>query len=185
MAKIQRLTAAQRDDLVAYLDGELEEPVAAEIERTLAESNIARNEVEMLSRTWDLLDLLPRQSVTADFTRKTMTLALESNKAPLPISQRPWFKPVRRGIVAVAWCVVLVGLAGIGYSFTRYRLPNESHLLLDNLTVIEQLEDLRELHSEEFLKTLASQNVLPPEPGEDEAAKDDADSKSSDATKTD
>ena len=59
MAKLARLNPEQRDNLAAYLDGELEETATQEIEQILAVSEVARHEVDMLSRTWDLLNSLP------------------------------------------------------------------------------------------------------------------------------
>jgi anti-sigma factor RsiW len=68
MTKIHRLTQQQRDDLTAYLDGELDDAATHEIEQVLAQSPVARNEVEMLTRTWEMLSLLPRAQAGEDFT---------------------------------------------------------------------------------------------------------------------
>jgi anti-sigma factor RsiW len=48
------ITPELRENLVAYLDGELDEVATLEVERTLSESAEIRLEVEELSRTWDL-----------------------------------------------------------------------------------------------------------------------------------
>ena len=48
-----------KEDLVAYLDGELDEQASQDIEQTLAQSPAARREVEALARTWKLLRVLP------------------------------------------------------------------------------------------------------------------------------
>ena len=56
----QRLSPAERDNLVAYLDGELPDGESRRIATKLTSSPTARREVEALERTWQLLDHLPR-----------------------------------------------------------------------------------------------------------------------------
>ena len=48
MEKIPRLNSDQRSNLVAYLDGELPEPAAKEIEHVLAKSPTVQHDVDML-----------------------------------------------------------------------------------------------------------------------------------------
>ena len=50
MEKIPRLNRTRRSNLVAYLDGELPEPAAKEIEQVLSKSPTVQHDVEMLSR---------------------------------------------------------------------------------------------------------------------------------------
>src|SRR5260370_281071 len=73
MAKITRLSAEQRENLTAYLDGELDDAQTQEIEQVLAASEVARHEIDMLSRTCDALSVLPTHKASGEFTRKTMT----------------------------------------------------------------------------------------------------------------
>ena len=63
----------QQENLIAYLDGELTDEAAASVEKTLAEQVAARQEVEKLTRTWELLDLLPEGRASHGFTEKTLT----------------------------------------------------------------------------------------------------------------
>ena len=67
----EKLTSQQRENLVAYLDGELDEVETQEIERTLAHSLEARHEVDMLTRTWELLDTLPKSKASEEFSERT------------------------------------------------------------------------------------------------------------------
>ncbi len=73
MAKMTRLSAEQRENLVAYLDGELDDSATQNIEQVLAESVVARHDVDMLSRTWDLMNVLPGVKASEEFTRKTLS----------------------------------------------------------------------------------------------------------------
>ena len=81
MDKLSRLSTEQRGDLVAYLDGELEEDATAAIEHVLAHSNVARNDVEMLARTYDLLDQLPHLAAPEKFARVFEMAGAELRKA--------------------------------------------------------------------------------------------------------
>ena len=62
-----------RGNLVAYLDGELDEAATQKIEQTLAENSDVRGEVESLARTFEMLDELPRQEVSEEFTARTLS----------------------------------------------------------------------------------------------------------------
>ena len=53
-----RLTPDERADLVAYVDGELPEAHSRTISTKLTQSATARREVEMLQKTWEMLDHL-------------------------------------------------------------------------------------------------------------------------------
>ena len=72
-ARVYQLTPDERADLVAYVDGELPENHARTIATKLTKSATARREVEMLQKTWELLDLLPRPQVTEHFSEKTVS----------------------------------------------------------------------------------------------------------------
>ena len=95
-----RLTPDERADLVAYVDGELPESHARTIATKLTKSATARREVEMLQKTWELLDYLPRPQVTEQFSEKTV-----SHIRRLELEGHPW-EPV-----LVAWSARLGRLA--------------------------------------------------------------------------
>lgn len=79
------------EDLVAYLDGELEGAPRREVERRLQQDESARAEAEGLRKAWDLLDYLPRAEASADFTQRTLS-RLEPVSAAAEV---PAFAPVR------------------------------------------------------------------------------------------
>ncbi len=158
MEKIPRLSPEQRSNLVAYLDGELPEQAAKEIEQVLAKSPAVQHDVEMLSRTWDLLDELPRLAGAADFSARTMSIV---QKAEAP---RPFLPPslvarfrgerLRRAAIGGTWVAGLMLAAAAGF-FVTYRLvPDGSDELLRNLPVIEKLDEYSNVESIEFLKQL-------------------------------
>lgn len=52
------------ENLVAFLDGELDKDLIAQINRHLESCNACRNEAESLSKTWNLLDKFPELEPT-------------------------------------------------------------------------------------------------------------------------
>src|SRR5229473_2045109 len=57
---MSQLNEDERAELVAYLDGELNEEAAQVLEARLSREPDLRAEAEALKRTWELLDYLPR-----------------------------------------------------------------------------------------------------------------------------
>src|SRR4051794_34751846 len=69
----QRLSQVERGNLVAYLDGELNEPETRAIATKLTQSVSARREAEALEKTWELLEYLPRPKAGPEFTARTLS----------------------------------------------------------------------------------------------------------------
>ncbi len=78
----QRLSIDERANLVAYLDGELNDAQTRAIATKLTQSLTARKEVEALQKTWELLDLLPRPKASEDFTARTLSVATQPGGRP-------------------------------------------------------------------------------------------------------
>ncbi|QDU40276.1 hypothetical protein Mal4_46320 [Maioricimonas rarisocia] len=159
MDRLSRISAEQRADLVAYLDGELPEDRTREIETVLASSPVAQNDVELLSRTYDLLDQLPRPAAPNEFTEKTLATARLEGIRP-DLSQSPTVRLARRGAVLFGWTLGLVMLAGLSYLAANRWVPRESDLLLQDLPVIERLDEYAEVDNFTFLERLSGQPQL-------------------------
>lgn len=159
MAKITRLSATQRDNLVAFLDGELNEQEAKDIERSLVGNRVVQHEVEMLSRTWDMLDLLPKASVTDEFTRQTVSMA-KLDTTPFVITEQPWFRLTRRCLVVAGWGAGVAAAALLGFCVTREWIPSQARLLYDNLEVIDHLDQYMEAGDITFLQELKRSGAL-------------------------
>jgi anti-sigma factor RsiW len=158
MQKIPRLTQDQRSNLVAYLDGELPDPAVREIDQVLSKSPAVRHDVEMLARTWDLLDQLPRLSSGDDFTARTLAVA-QKEEGPRPLLPQAWSEQlrsqqVRRGAIVLAWLAALGASALVGYIVTSRWIPDSSEDLLRNLEVVEKLDLYRNVGSVDFLRQL-------------------------------
>src|SRR5262249_54858916 len=102
MAKPSPFDEQERDDLVAYLDGELTGEPARALERKLSLNPDARAEAEALRRTWELLDFLPRPEPSADFTHRTLSRVapVRTDRIRVGAGARPGWV---RAALALAW----------------------------------------------------------------------------------
>lgn len=177
MERVQRLSAEQRDSLVAYLDGELEEGETRQIDSVLSRSEVARHEVEALARTWELLDLLPQPNATENFTQRTLT-TLKAAEQRTNLTEEPWFAYVRKGAVGMVWVSVLVASAVLGYAVTTKGVPNlqddlirdislyrnlDLYLAADNLDFVTELERTADFTSGKLARRLEAPTSATPQ----------------------
>lgn len=160
MQKITRFTADERENLTAYLDGELDEKAANEIEQKLTRSEVARREVDILARTWDMLGLLPRVNVSGEFSRKTMAFARQAEEPQLLDRSKLWLKYGQRVAYAAAWGTAICLAAYGGFQVTSRLIPDESRLLVEELPIIENLDNYKEIGEVEFLQQLRTSRVF-------------------------
>lgn len=159
MEKILRLSADQRDDLVAYLDGELPDSLANAIDQVLARSEVARNEVEALARTWEMLDVLPTPKASPEFTDRTMT-TLKVGEVPYNITEQAWFGYLKKGAVLAVWCAAL-GLSGwLGFQITTRWIPNEHEQILNDLPILQNFDAYQEVQTIDFLEQLKKSGLF-------------------------
>jgi hypothetical protein len=161
MDRALRLNAEQRDNLVAYLDGELEEDTTQYIDQVLAKSEVARHEVEALARTWELLDLLPKPNATETFTERTLT-TLRVSEVRTNVADQPWFAYVRKGAVAVVWLAVLAASASLGFMITSRWIDNPNTELLTDLRLFKNLDLYLEADSMNFVAQLQRMGSFSP-----------------------
>src|SRR4051812_44074187 len=145
-----------RDDLVAYLDGERDEPAARAVEAKLNVDAAAREDADTLRRTWDLLDYLPRAEPSPSFTHRTME-RLEPVVRTTMIRVRPWkrWRPLALGM---GWAAaVLVAGAGGFYAMNLYQARSHRHQeqeLVHDLRIIENKRLYEAVDDLEFLREL-------------------------------
>ncbi len=153
MTKPSSLTDEDRVNLVAYLDGELDEESAQALEAKLNVDPQARAELEALKRTWGLLDYLPRAQPSAGFTHRTL-----QRVAPLRTSKvvmagggrwRPW-------AVGLGWAAAVLlagagGFAGVSLFGPKDDVPED---LVRDLRVIENKRLYERVDDIEFLRQL-------------------------------
>src|SRR5687767_6433877 len=102
---------AHHDELVAYLDGELDAASTDRIENLLASNPAIRKELHRLERTWDLLDELPRATVDESFGSSTAEMIaiaaekeLEAHQAEIPRKRRQQWTWTVGGLAAALLC---------------------------------------------------------------------------------
>jgi len=160
MEKLCRLTTEDRENLAAYLDGELDDDATRRIESVLATNSVARNDVESLARTYEMLEALPRPKAPGDFTEKTVSMAkLESVRKS--ITDEPWFRTVQQSFVLVLWSAASIGIAALAFAATYMWVPTEDQGLIEEFPVIQQFDLYSEVNSDpEFVDQLANQPEL-------------------------
>jgi hypothetical protein len=170
MAKLIRLSQQHRDDLVAYLDGELGEAATQEIEHVLAGSEVARHEIDMLSRSWDMLNALPTHRASGEFTERTVSSMRASEEKGPRIPPELIYRNARRGAVLALWVAILAACGYVGFAATRHWIPNDFEALLEDYDVVNNLDKYGESltppdpgnprHPTEFLEVLKNKRTL-------------------------
>jgi len=154
------------EQLVAYLDGELDTTASRRIEELLAADPKVRLTLQQLDRTWQLLGALDATPVDERFTQSTLEMVtvaaaheVEQSRAQAPRRRR------RRWLLAAA-SVAAAGLAGflIAGRFLPDRDAQRNRELLEDLPVLENLDQYGQVGDVEFLQMLCQEGLFAKEP---------------------
>jgi anti-sigma factor RsiW len=119
---MSQISEEDRANLVAYLDGELEEEAAQAFEARLSCEPQLRAEADALQRTWDLLDYLPRPEPSASFTHRTLErLAIRDTGIALAPPARPWM-----WLTPIGWAAAMLIAMGGGLLAAHYLWPPQT-----------------------------------------------------------
>jgi anti-sigma factor RsiW len=160
------LSEQERENLVAYLDGELDEESTQALEAKLNLDAEARAEAEAMKRTWGLLHYLPRPEPAADFTHRTLEkLAL---KKPIETGLMP--RVTSRGWLGAGWAAAILLAAGLGWwgagLLTKPSpVSSEDEQLVRHLRVIQKLPLYEQVDDIEFLRALDHPDLFGEEAG--------------------
>lgn len=162
------LTEADRiqEELVAYLDGELDAAESDRVERRLAEDPAYRQILKQLQRAWDLLDELPRAPVTESFTQTTVEMVAMTAEAETIGAEQKLGRGRAFWMAAIALSVLAAGL--VGYTVMWQRLDRPNRQLAEDLPIIENVELYRVADSIDFLRELDSASLFNEEQSPDE-----------------
>ncbi len=152
-AENQRLTPDERSNLVAFIDGELNESESRAISTKLTQSVSARREVDALKRTWELLDELPMPRASESLTQRTLTEIAKIDTAGDKLfmsASRTARKVLTTVLVACGTALCFV----IGLVITRWLIPDPTARLARELSIAEHYQEYREIGTLEFLKRL-------------------------------
>jgi hypothetical protein len=146
------------EQLVAYLDGEIDDAERRRIEEWLARDENIRRRLKEMEQTWSLLDDL--DPVPADRQFVQSTLEMVAVAAGKDAEQFLTDAPRRR------WQNRLAVLAGVvtallaGYGATTLLWPNPNRELVNDLSVLENLDRYRPIGDIEFLRQLQKQKLF-------------------------
>jgi anti-sigma factor RsiW len=155
------------EQLVAYLDGELDDPATRRIEELLASEPKVRKTLERLEKTWDLLDDLGRAQVDEFFSRSTLEMVAVAASEDVEKQRAEAPRRRRRRWLAGAAGVLAAGALGFLAVWLFWPSPNDQ--LLRDLPVLERLDEYRQIDDVEFLELLLAQReeLFPEETGDD------------------
>ena len=140
------------EQLVAYLDGELDAESSRHIEELLASDAQVRRRLQEMERTWDLLndlDVAPAGNQLAQSTLEMVAVAARQD-----VQQRLTEAPRRRRRRRLAVGLSLLAVAAVGFLAVLLLTPNPNRQLLDDLPVLENLDEYRQITDIGFLKLL-------------------------------
>ncbi len=140
------------EELVAYLDEELEPEHRARVELRLAEDARYRNKLQHMQKSWDMLDLLARSEPDEGFARTTVAMVALKAKEATDVQKESTLRfslLFRLGFAVAALATLL-----IAYSFGSWFFSAADRQLVQDLPVIEHLDEYNHAQSVEFLKSL-------------------------------
>jgi anti-sigma factor RsiW len=129
-----------KEDLVAYLDGELDRHAATELEARIQQDPRVRAEADQLRKTWELLDYLPRPQPSSNFTNRTLE-RLAAQKIPLSRRQLRW----RNVALGVSWAAAVLVAAAMGFAGGKWLPHSEPQPVLNAQQLEEQEALIRDL----------------------------------------
>jgi anti-sigma factor RsiW len=159
MAPPAFLSDDDREELIAYLDGELDAERARTVETRLSLDHSIRAEAESVKRAWDLLDYLPKAEPSSTFTSRTLDKLPVRKTGKVP-------KPLRRWVFRAGWAAVVLLALGGGYLAARLLVaprPAERDLVRE-LRVIENLRLYEAGRDLDFLRELDRSDLFGEDP---------------------
>lgn len=149
----RRLTPEERANLVALIDGELTEAEARALSTKLTQSATARREVELLKKTWDILDELPRPAVDDQFHERTLSYirAVELRSE----TRFDSLKTAALLFLRLAACLAIAAAVALAArEATKRAWANPDERLIRELTLAEHLDEYLEVGDFEYLERL-------------------------------
>lgn len=152
--------ASLDEQLVAYLDGELDEETSRRIESQLASDANVRRRLQSLEHTWELLDDLDAAPVGEPFTRTTLEMVALAAGEDLAQSRIEMPRRLRRRRLQIA--SVFAAATALGFLGVWFFTPDPNRQLVDNLPVLEQFEEYRQTGNIGFLRQLRDEKLFLP-----------------------
>src|SRR5437763_1379521 len=146
------------EELVAYLDGQLDPESARQVEQRLASEEPARRRLQQLAQSWDMLDQLPHAMADETFTRSTVQMVAVAAEQELTAQQAVEPQRRRRRWLFAAALALLAGSCGFVAVAKLWTDPNEQ--LLRDLSTIENVEAYHQVGDIDFLHKLNDEGLF-------------------------
>ncbi len=162
-----------REELVAYLDGELAPDETARIEEQISRDPSLRRELDSLAKTWDWLDALERPTVDEEFTRTTIEMVAAS--AVQEVERIRQEAPRRAALEWAFGGLAAALLVLVGFLTASAIWTNPNQWLLENYSLIQNHDFYRRGESLAYLELLHRSGVFDASGGfEDEVSQSPA-----------
>ncbi|MDP6722260.1 MAG: hypothetical protein QGF59_26585 [Pirellulaceae bacterium] len=146
------------EDLIAYLDGEVDTQTRQKIERCLAQDPQLVHRMREHQQAWDLLDELPREEVSDDFAQTTLKMVAVA--AASDIKENTVENGRRRRWLRVVTGASLIASSLAGFCVAAALLARPNRQLLEDLPVIENLEAFQQAENVDFLLALEDEGLF-------------------------
>ena len=151
-------TTAMDEEIVAYLDGELDSVAEAQVVRKLSEDAAFRARLSQLQHAWDLLDNLRGSEADDEFAASTVAMVAVHAEQE---SKSQQMRVVRqRGVTWLAIAAVILLSMSAGYYISHRRVTRNDRNLVRDLPVIEHVDEYRNIDNLDFLKALERENLF-------------------------
>ncbi len=154
-------SSANDEQLVAYLDGELDADTMSGVETRLAADAGYRRRLHQLEKAWAMLDDLPREKVDDSFAQSTIEMVAVAANDDVRQVQLIGLRRQRQTLWAGVLLVALV--ACIGFAVTHLWVPTKNDRLIEDLPVVERLDQYQQIEDIEFLEWLVNSRLFPEE----------------------
>jgi anti-sigma factor RsiW len=152
------LDDADREQLIAYLDGELDGESSRRVESRLSDDADYRRALAQLQNAWEMLDHLPRAEVDEQFTHSTVEMVAVTAGGDVEKERSAALRRRAFGYMAGALALAGAGLAGFLAVALVVDQPNQR--LVRDLPVVENIDYYRHVEDIEFLRRLAGEGLF-------------------------
>lgn len=150
--------AVADEQLVAYLDGELDDEASRHIEALLASDRRLRQQLGRLEQTWEALDELDRPEVDEQFAQTTLEMVAVAAEEDVQRQQEEAPRKKRRRWLLNSTCLAMAAVVGFLVVFLSW--PDANRKLLDDLPVLEHLDQYQQIDNIDFLRRLDQQHLF-------------------------
>ena len=149
---------AMDEEIVAYLDGELDREAALVIERRLADDPAFRARLTRLQQAWDLLDNLGRTEADENFTQSTVAMVTVKASDESAAGHNQAHRRKLLGWAGLGGLALVAAVAA--FVVVDRRLNNENRALVRDYPVIERIDEYGNVESVDFLKRLQKEGLF-------------------------